>query len=120
MGQLLFLKYLNDLEEDRAEEAALENKRYTYILEKPYRWESWAAPKSKDGKLDHNTAKTGDDLTDFVNRKLFPYLHALRKQLLESCSLHTIVDCSQVTFQGAGVKTVVLFFDKGTKTRKIW
>src|SRR5579872_9580 len=69
---LLFLKYLNDLEEDRADEAKLENRRYTYILDKPYRWESWAAPKGKDGKLDHNTAKTGDDLTEFVNRKLFP------------------------------------------------
>ncbi|HLK47104.1 MAG TPA: type I restriction-modification system subunit M N-terminal domain-containing protein [Bryobacteraceae bacterium] len=32
---LLFLKYLNDLEEDRADEAALEDKRYTYILDKP-------------------------------------------------------------------------------------
>ncbi|GEM_PF-2241686 len=77
---LLFLKYLNDLEEDRADEAALENKRYSYILDKPYRWESWAAPKGKDGKLDHNTAKTGDDLTDFVNRKLFPYLHAFKQK----------------------------------------
>jgi len=77
---LLFLKYLNDLEEDRADEAALENKRYTYILDKPYRWESWAAPKGKDGKLDHNTAKTGDDLTEFVNRKLFPYLHAFKQK----------------------------------------
>jgi type I restriction enzyme M protein len=45
---------------------------------------------------------------------------SLRKLLLESCSLHTILDCPSGTFQGAGVKTVVLFFDKGTKTRKIW
>jgi len=45
---------------------------------------------------------------------------SLRKQLLESCSLHTVLDCPGGTFQGAGVKTVVLFFDKGTKTRKIW
>ena len=59
---LLFLKYLNDLEQDRADFAALENKRYSYILEKPYRWESWAAPKHKHGQIDHNTAKTGDDL----------------------------------------------------------
>ena len=44
----------------------------------------------------------------------------LRQQLLEGCSLHTILDCPQGTFQGAGVKTVVLFFEKGTKTRKIW
>ena len=71
---LLFLKYLDGLEQDRADEAALSGKKYSYILDKPYRWESWAAPKGKDGKLDHNTAQTGDDLRDFVNQKLFPYL----------------------------------------------
>ena len=71
---LLFLKYLDGLEQDRADEAALSGKKYSYILDKPYRWESWAAPKGKDGKLDHNTVMVGDDLRDFVNQKLFPYL----------------------------------------------
>jgi type I restriction enzyme M protein len=71
---LLFLKYLDGLEEDKASVAALEGKKYGYILDKPYRWESWATPKGKDGKLDHNAATTGDDLRDFVNQKLFPYL----------------------------------------------
>jgi len=77
---LLFMKYLDGLEQDRADEAALEGKKYTYILDKPYRWESWAAPKGKDGKLDHNTALTGDDLRDFVNQKLFPYLHGFTQK----------------------------------------
>jgi type I restriction enzyme M protein len=45
---------------------------------------------------------------------------SLRKLLLESCNLHTVLDCPGGVFQGAGVKTVVLFFEKGTKTRKIW
>jgi type I restriction enzyme M protein len=45
---------------------------------------------------------------------------SLRKMLLESCNLHTVLDLPGGTFQGAGVKTVVLFFEKGTKTRKIW
>jgi len=45
---------------------------------------------------------------------------SLRKELLETCNLHTILDCPSGTFQGAGVKTVVLFFKKGTPTRKIW
>jgi len=45
---------------------------------------------------------------------------ALRKELLENCSLHTILDCPGGTFLGAGVKTVVLFFEKGAPTRKIW
>ncbi|ROO27572.1 N-6 DNA methylase [Salinisphaera japonica] len=45
---------------------------------------------------------------------------ALRQELLETCHLHTVLDCPGGTFQGAGVKTVVLFFDKGEPTRDIW
>jgi len=44
----------------------------------------------------------------------------LRKLLLESCNLHTVLDCPGGTFQGAGVKTVVLFFEKGAPTRQVW
>jgi type I restriction enzyme M protein len=77
---LLFLKYLDGLEQDRADEAALDSKKYAYILDKPYRWETWAAPKGKDGKLDHSAAQTGDDLRDFVNNKLFPYLHKFKEK----------------------------------------
>ena len=47
---LLFLKYLDALEHDKATEAALERKKYTHILDKPYRWESWAAPGIGEGK----------------------------------------------------------------------
>src|SRR5947208_3930098 len=71
---LLFLKYLDGLEQDRSDQAALSGKKYTYILDKAYRWDVWAAPKAKDGTVDHNKAQTGDDLRDFVNQKLFPYL----------------------------------------------
>ena len=42
---LLFLKYLDDLEAERAAKAELEGKRYTRLLEKQYRWSAWAAPK---------------------------------------------------------------------------
>ena len=45
---------------------------------------------------------------------------SLRKLLLESCNLHTVLDCPGGTFLGAGVKTVVLFFEKGAPTRKVW
>ena len=45
---------------------------------------------------------------------------SLRKLLLDTCDLHTVLDCPSGTFQGAGVKTVVLFFDKGSKTKNIW
>ena len=71
---LLFLKYLDALEHDKALEAKLVGRKYESILDKPYRWESWAAPKDAGGNIDHNRAMTGDDLLDFVNRKLFPYL----------------------------------------------
>jgi type I restriction enzyme M protein len=76
---LLFLKYLDALEQDEAMEA-LGRKKYNFILDAPYRWESWAAPKGRDGKIDHNRAMTGDDLRDFVNGKLFPYLHGFTQR----------------------------------------
>ena len=71
---LQFLKYLDALEHDKASEAELKGKSYTFILAEAFRWESWAAPKAPDGRLDHNAAMTGDDLRDFVNGRLFPYL----------------------------------------------
>ena len=44
----------------------------------------------------------------------------LRQELLETCNLHTVLDCPGGTFIGAGVKTVVLFFEKGAPTRRTW
>jgi type I restriction enzyme M protein len=78
---LLFLKYLDALEAEKATEAALEGKTYAFIIDPPYRWETWAAPRvggGNDGRIDHNTALTGDDLIAFVNGKLFPYLHGFK------------------------------------------
>ncbi len=71
---ILFQKYLDDMEKDRRDAAELAGKAYLPIVDPKYRWETWAAPKGKDGKLDHHKAMTGDDLLDFVNNKLFPYL----------------------------------------------
>lgn len=45
---------------------------------------------------------------------------SLRKLLIESCNLHTVLDLPSGTFTGAGVKTVVLFFEKGAPTEKVW
>ena len=70
---VLFLKYLADLEKDKETAAQLTGKTYTKLLEKEYQWTVWAAPKMDNGKIDYN-AMTGDDLVDFVNEKLFPYL----------------------------------------------
>jgi type I restriction enzyme M protein len=77
---LLFLKYLDGLEQDKAAEAKLEGKRYTYILEPDYRWSAWAAPKDADGKSDHNKALTGKDLCEFVDGRLFPYLSGFKSK----------------------------------------
>ena len=71
---LLFLKYLDDLEESRALNADLAGRAYTPIIDQRHRWGRWAAPKDAQGRLDHNRAQTGPDLVDYVNRELFPYL----------------------------------------------
>lgn len=77
---LLFLKYLDGLEQDKANEAALDRKKYVFLIEPTYRWDTWAAPKNTDGTIDHQKALTGDDLRDFVDRKLFPYLHGFKQK----------------------------------------
>ena len=71
---VLFLKYLDDLEKDKITAAELTGKVYKPLIETEYQWSVWATPKGVDGKLDHHKALTGDDLADFVNIKLFPYL----------------------------------------------
>jgi type I restriction enzyme M protein len=71
---VLFLKYLDDLEKDKKTAAELSGKTYANIIAPDYLWSVWAMPKDKDGKLDHHKALTGDDLKDFVDLKLFPYL----------------------------------------------
>ena len=71
---ILFLKYLNDFEEERKTTAKLEEKSYKGIIKKEFCWNTWAAPKTKNGRIDDNKALTGDDLKDFIDKKLFPYL----------------------------------------------
>ncbi len=70
---VLFLKYLDDLEKDKQTAAELSGKSHNKIIDDEFQWTNWAAPKLENGKVDHN-ALTGDDLADFVNIKLFPYL----------------------------------------------
>ena len=71
---VLFLKYINDLESARKVGAELANKKYSPIITGKYSWPVWAVPKTKDDKIDHNAALTGDDLRNFVNNDLFTYL----------------------------------------------
>jgi type I restriction enzyme M protein len=83
---VLFLKYLDDLEKDKENAALLAGQEYTKLIESDYQWTTWAVPKLEDGKADHN-AETGEDLLEFVNNKLFPYL---KKFKVNAASADTI------------------------------
>ena len=61
-------------------EATLHGRTYEFIVAEPYRWATWAAPKGGDGKIDYNHALTGDDLREFVDGKLFPYLRGFKER----------------------------------------
>jgi type I restriction enzyme M protein len=76
---ILFLKYLDDLQKNKTIDAEVVGKKYKQILDSEYMWESWAAPKDKDGKLDKTTALSGEDLIEFVETKLFPYLRSFKQ-----------------------------------------
>lgn len=71
---VLFLKFLDDYESGKEDDAILSGKRYQQILDEEHRWSNWACPKNDDGKLDIIKVRTGDDLTKYVNEELFPYL----------------------------------------------
>jgi type I restriction enzyme M protein len=59
---LLFLKYLDDMEQSRAMEAGLVGKPCARIIDDAHRWSKWAAPRKAGGSFDHDNALTGDDL----------------------------------------------------------
>ena len=84
---LLFLKYLDDLESEREDEAELEGKQYKRIITGFNRWSQWAAPKTADGKIDVINAMTGNDLVEFVDNKLFPFLKSLKATAASTNSL---------------------------------
>lgn len=77
---LLFLKYLEELEKEKSLSAQLDNKQYIPVIDKKYTWSSWACPKTKNGERDINKELTGDDLINFVDTKLFPYLKSFKQK----------------------------------------
>ena len=83
---VLFLKYLDDLEKDKLTASQLMGKTYSNIVASEFQWKTWAAPKLKNGKIDHN-ALTGDDLSDFINNELFPYF---KKFKADAVSANTV------------------------------
>lgn len=84
---ILFLKYLEDLEKSRALAKELAGEKYKPLIADKFRWTTWACPKTKDGKLDFNKALSGDDLRDFVNGDLFPYLAKFKVAAIGSDTL---------------------------------
>ncbi len=76
---MLFLKYLDDLEIEREARAEVEGSPYQPIIDDDYRWGAWAAPR-KNGSFDHDRALTGDDLIEYVNGDLWPYLQGFKRR----------------------------------------
>lgn len=78
---IMFLKFLDDLEQMRETEAVLEGKNFQPAIEAPYRWRDWAAIEC---------GITGDELIAFINNDeamrpdgtrgigLFAYLRSLQ------------------------------------------
>ena len=77
---IMFLRYLDELELDKADEAELEGREYTYIIDSQFRWNAWAMPKDEKGNLDYHVALTGRDLVEFVDDKLFPYMASFKER----------------------------------------
>tara|TARA_B100000886_G_scaffold131602_1_gene88745 strand:+ start:391 stop:1845 length:1455 start_codon:yes stop_codon:yes gene_type:complete len=77
---VLFLRYLDEIEKENAEEAILSGDKYEFLIKDEFQWSSWAMPKGQDGKVDRHVALTGPDLVDFVDQKLFPYLSNFKYQ----------------------------------------
>ena len=77
---MLFLRYLDDLERQREDEAGLKGETYAPIINDAHRWGVWAAPKTADGAFDHDRALTGPDLIAYVNTELWPYLRGFRNR----------------------------------------
>lgn len=75
---ILFLKFLDDYEEELKLEAILNDKAYKSILEEKFSWKVWATPKTSEGKLDVKNTLSGDDLLNFVNNELFAYLKSFK------------------------------------------
>lgn len=77
---ILFLKYLDDLESTRELKARLAGQEYSRFIDAPYQWHVWAAPKNERGAIDRTVTMVGDDLLDFVNNRLWPYLAGFRER----------------------------------------
>lgn len=77
---VMFLRYLDELENIKQDEAVLQGKACQPMLHDKFKWQNWAMPKKPDGTLDHHSAKTGAELVAFVDAELFPYLAGFKQK----------------------------------------
>lgn len=89
---MLFLKYLDDIEQENETSALLSGKTYQKIIQPQYRWANWATPKLKDGKIDYN-AMTGQQLLEFVDNKLFLYLKKFKDTATSVDTIEYKINC---------------------------
>lgn len=87
MSWILFLKYLDDLEDIREQEAVFSGNAYQPLFKDEFQWDVWAAPKKSDGTPDLSKQMVGQDLIEFVNQKLFPYLKEFKNTAEDPKSL---------------------------------
>ena len=85
---ILFLKYLGDQDDELRKRALLDGTNYAPILEPEYSWKTWAAPTNEKGEPDYKNMLGGDDLLNWVNNKLFPYLAAFKNSGKKGHSIH--------------------------------
>ena len=114
---MLFLKYLNDYEIEKEKEAKLANQMYSRLIEEKFRWNSWAAPKKANGQIDYNVARTGDDLVEFINQELFPYLKSFKQRADSPNSIEYKVgeiygEVSNELKNGYGIRSAIDYIDQ--------
>jgi len=113
---VLFLKYLDDLEKDKETTAQLIGNAYQTIIAPEFQWSVWAAPKLENGKLDHD-ALSGDDLTDFVNNKLFPYFKKFKANAVSADTIEYKIgeifsELKNRTQSGYNLREVINYIDE--------
>ena len=86
---MLFLKYLDDLEQERMLEAQMTGDTFQPLFEPQYRWSAWAAPKTPEGKPDLDRTRIGADLVDFVNNDLMAYLRSFAQTSIDPNSIQS-------------------------------
>ncbi len=84
---ILFLKLLEDTEQDRIKTAELNNQDYKKIFKEEYKWSNWAVKKLPDGSIDLRGNFRGDQLIEYVQNELFPYLKLFTESAEETDSL---------------------------------